>query len=67
MLKDLHNPPCTESNVRVTSVPLKPLCFRRVERLVCVNLSKPACIQLQFPVCAVLSLDCTQRTLYAAE
>ena len=33
--------------------PLKPLCVCQVQRYVCVNPSKPACIQL----------DCTQRTL----
>ena len=36
--------PCKESNARFTTVPLKPLCVCGVQRYVCLNLSKPACI-----------------------
>ena len=40
----LSDPPCKNSNVQFTTVPLKPL-----------NLSKPTCIRLQIQICAVLS------------
>ena len=49
------DPPCKEGNARFTTVPLKPWCVRWIQRYVCVNLLKPACIQLQIQVCAVLS------------
>ena len=42
---------------------LKPLYVRRVQRYLCVNLSKPAFIQLKILVCAVLSHDCIQAGL----
>ena len=45
------DPQFKKDNVRFTTVLLKTLCVRRVQRYVCVNLSKPACIQLQIPVC----------------
>ena len=57
------DPPCKESNARFTMVPLKQSCFRRVQRCVCVNLSKPTCNQLQISMCAVYSLNFTQCTV----
>ena len=50
------DPPCKESNARFTMVPLKQSCFSRVQRCVCVNLSKPTCNQLQISMCAVSKL-----------
>ena len=64
----LNDIPCKEGNAQFTTVTIKHLYALRVQRHVSVNLSKPACIQLQICVCAVLSFDRTQRTpLYAAE
>ena len=60
------DPLCKESNARFTMVPLKPSCARRVQRCVCVNLSKPSCKQLQISMCAVYSLNSTQRTVEIA-
>ena len=50
------------------TVPLKPLSVLEYRDMyVDETLSKPPCIHLKIPVCAVLSSDCTQRILYAAE
>ena len=53
------DPSCKKDNDRFTTVLLKPLCVRRVQRYVCANLSKPACIQLQIQGCAAFSLNST--------
>ena len=48
-------PPGKQGNTRFTTVPLNHLHVWRVQRYLCVNLSKPACISVQLPVYAVLS------------
>ena len=55
------DPPCKEWNARFITVPLKPLCVRRVQRYVCVNLLNPAYVQLNFPVCAAYITNSTQK------
>ena len=66
--KILNDIPGKEGNAKFTTVTIKHLYALRVQRHVSVKLSKPACIQLQIYVCAVLSFDRTQRApLYAAE
>ena len=40
----------------------KTLVFSRLQRYVCVSLSKPASVQLQIPICAVYSLNMTHNT-----
>ena len=47
-------PPCKETNVRFTTVPLKPVCVRLVQRYCGCKLTKTSCIQLQLSVCSAL-------------
>ena len=48
--------PGKEGNARFTTVPLKGLCVRRVQRYVCKRI-EILYDQLQIPVCAALSSD----------
>ena len=53
---DLDHPPNKEAIAWFLLVLLKPLCVRRVQRYVCVNLLNPTCRQLQSPVCSAYRL-----------
>ena len=56
------------ANARFTTVLIKPLCVRRVQRYVCVNLLNPTCIQPQFSsaMYIVHTTNATQCTLKIA-
>ena len=57
--------PCKEGNTRFTTVPLKLMCVRRVQRYVCLNLSDPVCILLNSSVrCVELKLFGSQHSAH---